>query len=493
MKKLPIFYSALLLTCVNLLLRLVGTSFQIYLSGLIGAEGIGLLQLILSISMMANVAAIAGIRTSAMYLTAEELGKNRGSFIRWILSACLRYSMVTSLLVVGVLYMLAPTISVKWIGRPDTLWLIRSICIFLPINCFNCVMVGYFTGASKIGWLAAVEVAEQALCMLITVVLLKYWAKNDTIKCCQAVILGNGLGGILTLVSLVFLRLRENAPKTDKISLKKRLFSLALPLAAADDLKVGINTLENMMVPRRLALFSGIASPLAAFGMVTGMVFPILMFPACVLYGLNELLIPELARCNASESNQRVMYLVKRGLKVAFLYGLTFGGLEFLLAEALCLRFYNSTEAGSYLRMYAILIPMLYCDAIVDAMTKGLGQQKKCVFYNILTSTLDVVFLYYLLPKYGMNGYFASFLVTHLINFILSIYRLFKITKLQFPLRTPLLAAISAGLAIMAAGSFTYPWSQMIAYLSVMMSLFYLTKVISMDDIRWIAGLVKRK
>ena len=42
-KKIPIFYSALLLTGVNLLLRLAGTSFQVYLSATIGAAGIGLL------------------------------------------------------------------------------------------------------------------------------------------------------------------------------------------------------------------------------------------------------------------------------------------------------------------------------------------------------------------------------------------------------------------------------------------------------------------
>ena len=75
-KKLPIFYSALLLTGVNLLLRLVGTSFQVYLSGRIGAAGIGLLQLVLSVGSFAMVAGIAGVRTAAMYLTAEELEKN---------------------------------------------------------------------------------------------------------------------------------------------------------------------------------------------------------------------------------------------------------------------------------------------------------------------------------------------------------------------------------------------------------------------------------
>ena len=76
-KKLPIFYSALLLTGVNLLLRLVGTSFQVYISGRIGAAGVGLLQLTMSVGSLAMVTGIAGVRTAAMYLTAEELGKKR--------------------------------------------------------------------------------------------------------------------------------------------------------------------------------------------------------------------------------------------------------------------------------------------------------------------------------------------------------------------------------------------------------------------------------
>ena len=57
-KKLPIFYSALMLTAVNLLLRFAGTSFQVYLSGRIGAAGIGLLQLVMSVGGLAMTAGI---------------------------------------------------------------------------------------------------------------------------------------------------------------------------------------------------------------------------------------------------------------------------------------------------------------------------------------------------------------------------------------------------------------------------------------------------
>ena len=62
-----------MLTGVNLLLRIATTSFQVFLSGRIGAAGIGLLHLVLSVSSLAMTAGIAGIRTATMYLTAEEL------------------------------------------------------------------------------------------------------------------------------------------------------------------------------------------------------------------------------------------------------------------------------------------------------------------------------------------------------------------------------------------------------------------------------------
>ena len=86
----------MLLTTVNLVLRLVSTAFQVYLSGRIGAAGIGLLQLVLSVGGLALTAGMAGIRTATMYLTAEELGKRRPENIRWVLSSCMRYSLLCS-------------------------------------------------------------------------------------------------------------------------------------------------------------------------------------------------------------------------------------------------------------------------------------------------------------------------------------------------------------------------------------------------------------
>lgn len=492
-KAKKIFYSALLLTLVNLLLRAAGTSFQVFLSGRIGAAGIGLLQLVLSVGSLAMVSGIAGIRTATMYLTAEELGRKKPGRVVWILSGCFVYSILCSGLVAVLMYCFAPAIAQHWIRDLRTVDALRLFAAFLPTTCLCGVMTGYFTAANRIGTLAAVEVAEQFCSMGITLGILHFWAGDDPGRACLSVVLGSALGGCFTLLCLVILRLRECVPSAPRIAVKRRLYETAVPLAVADVLKSGINTVENLMVPLRLALNSAVRDPLAAFGRISGMVFPVLMFPACILFGLAELLIPELARCAAAGSRTRISYLVQRSLKITMLYGILFCGLMFLLAEPLCVALYDSKEAGYYLRLYSLLIPMLYCDAITDAMTKGLGQQKVCVRYNILTSFLDVVFLYFLLPKYGMMGYFFSFLVTHLINFALSLRRLLIITGEGIPFHIPTLSVAAAAASIWLVGNLTPPLLRAVIYPIAVGAVLYLLRIIDREDISWLRGLIQTK
>lgn len=488
--RLPIFYSALLLTGVNLLLKMVGTSFQVYISARIGPAGVGLLQLVMSVGSLAMVAGMAGIRTGAMYLTAEELGKRRRGSIPWVLGGCFRYSILFSAAFGGLMFLFAPQIAEYWIGDHRTVDALRLFAAFLPCTCLCGVLTGYYTGANRIGTLAAVEVAEQLCSMAITMGALKFWAGSDPGRACQAVVLGSSAGGTVTLLALTGLYLASKNPRGEPIPMGRRLAQTALPLALADVVKSGINTTEHLMVPKRLALNTAVANPLAAFGIVGGMVFPVLMFPACILFGLSELLIPELARCAAGGSRKRISHLVRRSLWIAMLYGLSFSGLLFLTARPLCQRLYGIPEAGDALRLYAPLIPMLYCDAITDAMTKGLGQQKICVRYNILTSALDVLFLYLLLPRWGMEGYFVSFLITHLLNFILSLRRLLIITGEKIPLSLPLLAVSAALGGVWICSHFSLPGLQGAAYLPVFFSLLCLTGVVRREDFRWLRGLV---
>lgn len=489
------FHRALLLTGANLALRAVSMGFQVYLSGRMGAAGVGLLQLAMSVCTLAMTAAMAGIRTGTMYLTAEALGKGEPGRLSRVLRACSCYSLTASVLVALPVYFLAPWLAETWIGDIRVVTAIRIFAAFLPAVCLVGVLTGYYTAAGRVRVLVVVEIAEQLVSMTAGVLLLTFWAGDDPGRACASVIGGSSLASVLTLLCLWRGRGRLPDPEAQPEPVLPQLMKVAVPLAFADVLRMGISTVENLIVPRRLALYGGTESALADYGRVCGMVFPVLMFPACILWSVAELLIPELSLCAAGQRYRRVRYLTARSLRVAMLYGLMAGGVLFTCAEGLGILLYDSMEVGGLLRSYALLVPMLYADSITDAVIKGMGQQVACVRYNTITSFLDVVFLWLLLPRVGLGGYYFSFVVTHGLNFFLSIRRLMKVTGFRPRLATPLKAGLAA---IFAAGiTSLLPQSTGVGGLAftggVYLLIFLLTAAllgaVRWEDVRWMRGL----
>ena len=496
-KKGTMFYQAILLTVANLLLRMVSLGFQVYLSGRIGAAGIGLLQLTLSVCSLGLTAAMGGIRTATMYLTAAEIGKKQQGTPESVLSSCYLYSILCSTLVCIPTYIFAPTIARLWIGDIRVLPAIRIFAGFLPVTCLVGVLTGYYTAAGRVKTLVCIEVAEQLVSMGATVTFLMLFAGDDPGASCACIIGGSCAAGVVSLLCLLLFKGRSPQRIPEEGSVMKQLLPVAVPLAFADIFRMGISTAENLIVPRRLALFSGAAPALAAYGQVCGMVFPVLMFPASILYSLAELLIPELSRCAAGGRKKRTGYLTARSLRVAYVYGLGAGGLLFTLAQGLGVLLYDNPEVGRLLKTYALLVPMLYADAITDAVIKGMGQQVVSVRYNTLTSFLDVVFLWVLLPKMGLRGYYLSFVVTHGINFFLSIRRLHKVTAYH-PSPRGILRGLPPWLGSMAVCALLPNAATIggaVFFGAVYLLVFLLSAVLSgllrKEDLRWLRGLVR--
>lgn len=484
------FYGTLLLTAVNLLLRLTGTAFQVYISGRIGAAGVGLLQLVLSVTVLAHTVGAAGVRTASMYLSAGELGRRREGLLPRILSGCTLYSLVCSGAAAAALFALAQFFAGHVLGEPRTAAALRAFALFLPAECLCGVLQGYFTAARRIGTLALVGIAEQLCTMAVTAGLLGAWASGDAARACTAVILGSGTGACLSLFALGLLLPRAPREKQRGERVWGRLLRIAVPLALADDLRAGLRSAEKLIIPARLALHAGTDAPLAAFGAVCGMVMPVLMFPAAVLFALSEMLIPELARCTAAGSARRVRYLVRRSLRMALLYGLFCGGLLYLLAAPLGQALYQNAEAGRWLRLFALTAPVLYCDCLVDAMTRGLGQQNYCVYYNIVTSVLDIALLFVLLPRFGMTGYFFSFAATHLVNFALSLRRLLLAAQVRVSPSRCALALTAALFSVWAAAQYQTAPVQAAVFVCLCLGLQRAFGVLRREDARWARTLI---
>ena len=108
-------------------------------------------------------------------------------------------------------------------------------------------------------------------------------------------------------------------------------------------------------------------------------------------------------------------------------------------------------------------------------------------------SLMLVVLLFLLLPKYGMMGYYMSFFVTHLINFLLSLNRLMKITGRKLPLQAPIMTGVATVGGVAISLLIPSPLGRGIIYPWVLGCMLYLMQIVNKSDVLWLKGLICKK
>lgn len=425
-----------LLTGSSLAMSAISMAFQVWLAARIGSAGIGLYQLVLSVAFLCTTFAVSGIRFAATRLVSEELGHERSWSVAAAMRRCFAYSLFFGLSALTVLWSFAEPIGFLWIGDARTVRSLKLIAFSMPFMSLSSVMSGYFTACGRVWKPTVVHLGEQLITIGFVAFFLTHSPAGDIEKNCAAVMLGNVCGDAISFVCMLLFYLTDRHSVRDysaqKLKLTSRMLKVALPLAVSAYARSALSTLEHLLVPRGLkaAGFSADRA-LSGYGVIQGMVLPILSFPACILMALAELIIPELTeaqvRGNEGDISKTVSSLIKKGLGYSSAVALVL----FIFADKLGVRIYSSPEAGDYLRLLAPLIPIMYTDMVADGCLKGLGQQLWCMGINLLDALLGVLFVWQVLPVFALKGYICIIYFNECLNFALSIMRLGKVTKIR--------------------------------------------------------------
>ncbi len=425
-----------LLTGSSLAMSAISMAFQVWLAGRIGSAGIGLYQLVLSVAFLCTTFAVSGIRFAATRLVSEELGHERSWSVAAAMRRCFAYSLFFGLSAMAVLFSFAEPIGFLWIGDARTVKSLKLIAFSMPFLSLSSVMSGYFTACGRVWKPTVVHLGEQLITIGFVAYFLAHSPVGDIEKNCAAVMLGNVCGDMISFVCMLLFYLTDHHSVRDysaqKLKLTSRMLKVALPLAVSAYARSALSTLEHLLVPRGLkaAGFSADRA-LSGYGVIQGMVLPIVSFPACILMALAELIIPELTeaqvRGNDGDISKTVSLLIKKGLGYSSAVALVL----FVFADKLGVRIYSSPEAGDYLRLLAPLIPIMYTDMVADGCLKGLGQQLWCMGINLLDALLGVLLVWQVLPVFALKGYICIIYFNECLNFALSIMRLRKVTKIR--------------------------------------------------------------
>lgn len=425
-----------LLTSSSLAMRCIALVFQIWLVGRIGAAGVGLYGLVGSVSFLATTFAISGIRFAATRLISEELGLGRKGGVGGAMGRCLGYSLFFGISACAILFLCAEPIGFLWVGDARTVLSLKLLSLSLPFVSLSSVMYGYFAASGRIFKAAAVQFIEQLIRIGLVICFLGLTEKTDLERSCAAVAAGGTAAEIcsflMMLAVFLFDRHRHRAEKEPSPRLTGRMLNIALPLAFSAYARTSLSTLEQLLVPRGLkkAGFSA-NSALAGYGTIQGMVFPIIFFPSCVITALAELIVPELTAAQVSGKGEEISRVVSKLLLRSLAFSAFVSAMLFLSADFLGGMIYKSAETGKYIRIFSLLVPVMYMDMVVDGCLKGLGQQVWSMGFNIMDALLGVLLVYCLLPRFALEGYIAILFFEELFNFSLSIWRLGRVTRLR--------------------------------------------------------------
>lgn len=388
------------LTLSSFVLRIVGMAYRVVLQGRIGAEGMGLYQLIMTVYMLFSMLSCAGLTITVSRLCAESPHAARSI----VCKSCLYAAAVGTALGL-ILYLFSDFAASSLLGDARAAGALQWIAPSLPLMGISAALRGYFLSIGDVARPTIAQITEQFVRVALVLILLYLFDITELSNACAVILFGATAAELLSCaMHILFAASLRHSPK-NPYPLQGILHGI-FPILLGCAVQSGMQTAENLLIPRLLHL-SGISASqsLAQYGMLGGMVLPVLLFPAALPAALGTLLLPEIARAHVLGHSITVHRLSRRTLRLTLLLSAASCAGFLLIGKPLMQLLYQSEPAGGQLLLLAPLLPPMCIDTLCDALLKGLGKQTATMLIETLDGLIRIIGLFLLLPLFGMQGY----------------------------------------------------------------------------------------
>ncbi len=422
-------------------MKSIGMIFNLYISNKIGSEAVGVFSLVMSVYLFAITLATSGLSLACTCLVSEQFTK--GNFLNGLkaVKSCLFFSLLLGLGSSLLILFLSPIISQNWLQSAVSRVPLYLIAIGLPFIAISSVINGYFSAVRKAYKSAISQIFELLVKILVTILLLNFYANQTVESICICLILADVISEVCSCFLLLAFyqidRLYYCKRSITLITLKKRILKITFPVSITSYIRSGLSTLKQFMIPHRLALFGlPYSMALAEYGKINGMTMSVILFPNVFIQSFSNLLIPEFASLMANQYKKRILEVCQKVFLATSLFSISISLIFFFFANEISLMIFQNLSCAKYIKILSPLILFMYPDSIIDSMLKGLNQQFGVMVCNILDLILTIGALYFLLPSFGLAGYLLAIMMSEVFNFFISFFQLHRATsfKLPFPL-----------------------------------------------------------
>jgi len=413
-----IVQSTLILTVANIINRLLGFGYRIYMSNILGPEGMGLFQLIMPIYALAWSISCSGLTTSVSKLVAAEKAKGQYGNMGRILKQALAISTILGLVLTAILFLFSDIVAGRMFGDARLSMSLKILSLSFPFMAAGSCTRGYFMGLQETVIPAISQVFEQCVRMAVIFLLAAAMMPRGLGYATAAAMLGIFAGEVLSFVFVILAykgyKVKWKHFKKPTLSSSESLYMLgamAIPLTFNRITGSLLSAFENLMLPRRLVLYGMTNSEaLSEFGKISGMAMPLVQFLSALLVSLSISLVPAVSEAMTMKNFSRISNTVSKVMLFTTITGIGSAGVFILLANELGEIIYNQ-NISHILILLGIMCPFMYMQTTLSGILNGLGEQVFIFRNALISSAISIAFIMLVVPHLGLNGYIlGSFL-----------------------------------------------------------------------------------
>ena len=425
-----------ILTSTSLLMKFAALIFNIYISNQIGSEAVGVFSLVMAVYLFFITVATSGLNIAVTVIVSEKFALNKNKQAIKAIRTCIFFSLLLGIAAGGLILLFSNFITSKCLHNMVSSRPLFYIAIGLPFIAMSSCISSYFTTIRKAYKNAISQVFEFTIKMFATIILLKINISNGVEAICISLILADVISEIcsFTLIFILYIIDIKLKKLEDIRSFGQRIniLKIAFPVAVTSYIRSGLSTLKQLIIPTQLEK-SGISCSraLSQYGMINGMVLPVITFPTVFTDSYSMLLIPEFSTYVAQKNYKAINYIANKIFKITCAFTMCICSIFFIFSNDLGLAIYNNIEIGYYFKIFTPFIFFMYMDHIIDCILKGLNKQFGVMCCNILDLSITTCFIYFLLPVLGIKGYVLSIFFSEVLNFCISLFQLFKYSRIK--------------------------------------------------------------
>lgn len=466
MAKKSFISGAIILMLAGFIVRILGFVYRIYLSNLIGAEGMGLFSLIFPVYSLIVLTLSAGVTTAVSKMVAAELAQNHPVNLRRITRCGLAFVICLGIAVSVLMYFNADFIAKVILKDERTYLSLLMLVPCIPAIAAASALKGYFYGIQDVSPTAVSQIVEQLVRMALVFGAAAYFLKMGLEYACALATLGMALGEIANLVVLFivyrFKRKKEAAGKSRTGFIRKRIIfreiiGVTVPISFNRFITSAMSAVELILIPRRL-LAGGLdyQSSIAEFGKLSGMVMPLINFPSLVTMSLATTLVPAIAEAVSLKRFKTVNYRISKSIQITFIIGFIFTALFINFPDQIGSFLYKKEDIGSMLYLLAFTCVFMYLQQTLLGIMNGLGKQGVSLRNSIIGSAIRIGFVYYCIPGYGIRGYVWGIILSTACVCVLNLYTVIKTTGMILDFRNWIVKPGLVGAAMITTGKYFY-------------------------------------